>query len=79
MTQPHLQLHIGDKIQIGTPIQDGRVFWGSEQVVKRFSTDGFPIYRAKWGKVDRIATCWRIPMGEVGYEELREQQEREQR
>jgi hypothetical protein len=56
------QLTIGDKIQRGTPIQDGSIFWGSIQIVKKFSSEGFPMYRARYGKVDKIAEIWRIPV-----------------
>jgi len=50
----------GDRIQIGTKLVSGEVWWGSVQTVLRFY-DGRPMYRPKWAKVDKIATHWRRP------------------
>ena len=56
------QLSIGDKFQNGVLLQDGEIFWGSIQVVKRLSSEGNPIYRARFGKIDKIAEHWRFPI-----------------
>lgn len=48
----------GDKIQIGTELTSGEIWWGSIQTVLRVY-DGRPMYRPKWAKVDKLATHWR--------------------
>jgi hypothetical protein len=55
------KLDVGDIFENGVMIQDGTILWGTTQVVKRLSNEGNPIYRAKWGKVDKIAEYWRTP------------------
>jgi hypothetical protein len=55
------QLRIGDKFQNGVMIQGGEILWGSIQTVKRLSSEGNPIFRAKWGKINKIAEYWRLP------------------
>ena len=56
-------VHRGDRIQIGVELMggSGRILWGTVQTVKMLYSDGRPIYRAKWGKVDKIANRWRLP------------------
>ena len=48
-------LKIGDRFQNGVELTTGGIMWGTVQTVKRFTSDGRPMYRAKWGKVDKIA------------------------
>lgn len=55
------EVRVGDKIEIGTPIQGGGFFWGSTQTILWIDSSGTPWYRAKWGKVDKVAYCFRIP------------------
>lgn len=59
----------GEKFQVGTMLTSGNILWGTTQTAKRIRDDGKPIYRAKWGKVDKIADLWRQPAGKVGIEE----------
>jgi hypothetical protein len=51
----------GDRFQNGVMLTTDEIRWGSIQTVKRLTSDGKPIYRAKWGKVDKIADHWRTP------------------
>ena len=51
----------GDRFQNGVELTTGEIMWGTIQTVKRLMPDGRPMYRAKWGKVDKIAEHWRTP------------------
>lgn len=50
----------GDKIQIGTRLKGGGVFWGSIQTVIRLSSGNVPVYRPKFAKVEKYASLWRL-------------------
>lgn len=58
-------VQIGDKIQIGTMLTTGEMFWGSIQTVKWIGSDGSLYFRARHGKVDKVAHNWRLPQAGV--------------
>ena len=51
----------GDKIQTGLPLQGGEHLWGYNQTILWIGSDGTPYYRAKWGKIEKPAYCFRMP------------------
>jgi len=53
----------GDIIQIGVPLLNGPLYWGSHQIIRRIASDGTPIYRPREAKVDKYASVWRFPIG----------------
>jgi hypothetical protein len=56
----------GDRFQNGVMLTTDEIMWGTIQTVKQLTSDGKPIYRAKWGKVDKIAEHWRTPPNTTG-------------
>lgn len=57
------QITVGDKIETGIPLQGEGFLWGSIQTILWIDSDNVPWYRAKWGKVDKPAYCYRLPGG----------------
>ena len=53
------RLYPGDLFQVGTLLEDGTTFWGRIQTVRGISSDGRPVYRPKWAKVDKCPDLWR--------------------
>ncbi len=51
----------GDRFQNGVMLTTGDIMWGTIQTAKRITDDGRPLYRPKWGKVDKISEHWRTP------------------
>jgi hypothetical protein len=56
------KLNKGDKFQVGTNMVGGYIMWGTIQTAQRIDPDGSPVYRPKWGKVDKKPHCWRKPL-----------------
>lgn len=54
------EVKVGDKIQIRVDLLGGGFFWGTIQTVKWISREGMVYYRAKHGKVDKVAYRFRL-------------------
>lgn len=52
----------GDIIQIGVPLLNAPLFWGTHQIVREILSDGTPVYRPREAKVDKCAVIWRFPV-----------------